>query len=352
MRIKYLFVFGLLALLVAACGPQMVTPTAQEATVSTAEPTTVQAGEVESPTTAADVPTPAAEDSITMTLPITSTGGVEVALEAIEPVEGALATVNGEEITWADYEPELLQALYSVTQQYGVDWNQAENVALLAQFQDDILQTVIDRTLLRQLAAEEGIEVSQADLEASIEEQKQAILESGYDTWEQFLEEAGLTDEYFTRLMEDGELVDLISEAHAPDREAEQVHARHILVADEETAQEVLDKLDAGEEWGTLAAEYSQDTSNKDSEGDLGWFPRGMMVTEFEDAVFALEPGETSGPVETDYGVHIIQVLEKGMHELDETTYQSLVNQAFETWLTEGRAASDTSVLVTFAPQE
>jgi len=352
MRSKYLLVLGLVVLLVAACGPQMTTPTPKAIDTET-EPATVQAGEVESPTTAADVPTPAAEDSITMTLPITPTGGVEVALEAIEPVEGALAVVNGEEITWADYEPELLQALYSVTQQYGVDWNQSENVALLAQFQDQILETVIDRTLLRQLAAKEGIDVDEADLQAAIEEQRQAILESGqYETWEQFLEEAGLSDEYFARLMEDGELVDLISEAHAPEREAEQVHARHILVADEETAQEVLAKLAAGEEWGALASEYSQDTSNKDSEGDLGWFPRGMMVAEFEDAAFALEPGETSDLVVTDYGVHIIQVLEKGLQELDEQTYQSMASQAFEAWLQEGRAAADTTILVTFAPQE
>lgn len=352
MRIKYLFVLGLLVLLVAACGPQMATPTPQEAAGSTAEPAAGQAGEVESPTTG-DVPTPAAEESITMTMPLTPTGGVEVALEAIEPVEGALAVVNGEEITWADYEPELLQALHGVTQQYGVDWNQPENIALLAQFQDGILETVVDRTLLRQLAAEEGIEVAQEDLEAAIEEQKQALLEGGlYESWEQFLEDSGLSEEYFARLVEDGELVDLISEAHAPAREAEQVHARHILVADEETAQEVLSKLEAGEEWGALAAEYSQDTSNKDSEGDLGWFPRGMMVGEFEEAAFALEPGETSDPVATDFGVHIIQVLEKGLRDVDEQTYQSMMGQAFQTWLEEGRAAADTTILVTFAPEE
>ncbi|MEJ2207992.1 MAG: peptidylprolyl isomerase [Anaerolineae bacterium] len=351
MRMKYMLVLGLLLLLVAACGPQMTTPTPKASEPET-EPTTVQVGEVASPAPT-DVPTPAAEESITMTMPLTPTGGVEVAMEAIEPVEGALATVNGKEITWSDYEPELRQALYSVTQQYGVDWNQAENIALLAQFQDQVLQTVVDRTLLRQLAADEGIEVAPADLEAAIEEQKQSILESGqFDTWEQFLEESGLSEEYFTRLMEDGELVALISEAHAPAREVEQVHARHILVADEETAQEVLSKLEAGEEWGALAAEYSQDTSNKDNDGDLGWFPRGMMVAEFEDAVFALEPGETSDPVTTDFGVHIIQVLEKGVREVDEQTYQSMLGDAFQTWLDEGRAASETSILTTFAPTE
>jgi parvulin-like peptidyl-prolyl isomerase len=352
MRIKYVLVLGLLVLLAAACGPQMATPQSQAAVENTAPPATAPADEEEPPATV-DVSTPVVEEAITSTLPLTPTGGVDVALDAIEPVEGALAVVNGQEVTWADFEPELRQALYSVTQQYGVDWNQAENVALLAQFQDSILQSVVDRTLMRQLAAEEGIEVSQADLDAAIQEQKQTILDSGsYDTWAQFLEETGLSEEYFARLIEDGELVDLISQAHAPAREAEQVHARHILVTDEETAQEVLDKLEAGEDWGALAAEYSQDTSNKDNEGDLGWFPRGRMVPEFEEAVFALEPGETSGPVQTDFGVHIIQVLEKGVREVDEATYQTMLNQAFQTWLDEGKAAAETEIVVTFAPAE
>jgi foldase protein PrsA len=344
MKVKYLFVLALAVLLVAACGPQMVTPTPQVVTGSTEEVPTVAAG---------DVATPAAGQSITTTTSITPTGGVDVALAAIKTADGVLATVNGEEITWAEYEPELRQALYGVTQQYGVDWNQAENVALLAMFQDQILQTVIDRTLLRQLAAKEGIEVSEADLQASIDEQKQSILDSGmYDSWEQFLEQSGLSEEYFARLMEDSELVDLVSEAHAPAREVEQVHARHILVADEETGKQVLDRLNAGEDWAALAKEYSQDTSNKDTEGDLGWFPRGAMVAPFEEAAFSLEPGKTSDLVQTDYGYHIIQVLEKGMRELDEQTYSSMQQQAFQTWLDEGRAAADTKISVTFGSEE
>jgi foldase protein PrsA len=348
MKIKYLFVLALLVLLVAACGPQMVTPTPEGTGDSTAEVATVAASEV-----ASEADATATSEPITTTMSITPTGGVQIALDAIEPVEGVLATVNGQEITWADYEPELHQALYGVTQQYGVDWSQAENIALLAGFQDQILQTVMDRTLLRQLAAEEGIEISPSDLEARVDEQKQTILDSGqYGSWEQFKEETGLSDEYFARLIEDDALIDLVSEAHAPDREVEQVNARHILVADEETGQEVLDRLDAGEDWAALAQEYSQDPSNKDNAGDLGWFPRGVMVTEFEEAAFALEPGATSDLVQTDYGFHIIQVVEKGMRDLDDQTYESMLAQAFQTWLEEGRAAAETTVLVQFAAEQ
>jgi foldase protein PrsA len=278
---------------------------------------------------------------------------VEVALAAIEQVDGVLATVNGQEITWADYEPELRRTLHSVTQQYGVDWNQAENIALLGTVQDQVLQTVADRTLLRRQAAEEGIEISPSDVEARLEEEKTAILDSGqYSSWDEFKELAGMDDAYFARLLEDAELVDRVSEAHAPEREAEQVHARHILVSDEETGEQVLARLEAGEDWAELAAEYSQDPSNKDNAGDLGWFPRGRMVAEFEEAAFSLEPGETSDLVQTDFGYHIIQVLEVGTREVDDQTYNSMLQQAFQTWLDEQRAAAETVIIVAFGSEE
>jgi foldase protein PrsA len=344
MKAKYAFVFLLVAMLVAACGPEMATPTPRVEADSTQEVET---------TASNGTATPVPGQTIAATVPIAPTGGVELALAAVEPVEGVLATVNGQEITWADFEPELKQSLHSVTVQYGVDWNQAENLDLLATFQDDILQTLIGRTVMRQGAAKEGIEASQEAIDARVEEQRTAIVGSGqFSSWEQFLDAYGLTEEYFARLMEDAVLIDEVSEAHAPSREVEQVNARHILVADQETGEQVLTRLEAGEDWAALASELSQDTSNKDSEGDLGWFPRGVMVSEFEDAVFSLEPGETSDLIQTDYGYHIIQVLEKGMREVDDGTYESMLSEAFKTWLDEQTAAAETTVAVTFSLAE
>jgi parvulin-like peptidyl-prolyl isomerase len=347
MKIRYLVVLALTVLLVAACRPQTDSPTlAAEAPVATATEQPTAAPETGDP----EIAPPAPTEAVTATEPITPTGGVEVALAAIEPVEGVLATVNGQDITWADYEPELNQALHSVTLQYGIDWNQAANLDLLAQFQDQVLQTVIQRTILRQGAAGEGFTASQEAVDALLEQQNASVMATGqFASWEQFLEQYGLTEQYMTRLMQDSVLVDQVSEAHAPGREVEQVHARHILVADEETAQQVLARLEKGEDWGALASELSQDTSNKDNQGDLGWFPRGAMVPEFEEAAFSLEPGTTSDPVQTAYGYHIIQVLEKGMRELDEQTYQSLVSQAFQTWLQDQKTAAEITIAVTFA---
>jgi foldase protein PrsA len=352
MKVKYLWILALVALLVAACGPEMVTPTPQQSASATGDVATPVPAE-ETPPVVEEVATPAAGESLTGTSPITPTGGVEVAMAAIEPVEGALATVNDEEITWADYEPELRQTLHGVTQQYGVDWNQAENIALLGTVQDQVLQTVVARTLIRQLAAEEGVEIAPSDLQARVEEEQATILGSGqYSSWEDFTEQSGIADEYFDRLVEDAELIDRLSEAHGPDREVDQVHARHILVEDEETGQEVLDKLESGEDWAALAAEYSQDPSNKDNAGDLDWFPRGMMVPAFEEVAFSLEPGETSDLVETDFGYHIIEVLEKGTRELDEQTYSRMAQQAFQEWLEEQQAAAETTIIIQFTSGE
>jgi len=352
MKIKSLILLALVALLAAACGPGMATPTPQESIVSTKEVATPTVEEIVT-VAVTEAATPTAGQSITATTSITPTGGVEVALAAIEPAEGALATVNGQEITWADYEPELHQALYSVMQQYDVDWNQPENMAMLGTFQDQILQTVVDRTLLRQAAAKEGIEVSQSDAQARVEEEKTAIMDSGqFSSWDQFTEQTGLSDEYFARLVEDSEIVQRVSEAYGPAREVEQVHARHILVADEETAKEVLARLNDGEDWAALAQEYSQDTSNKDNAGDLDWFPRGMMVPAFEEVAFSLEPDETSDPVQTDFGYHIIQVLEKGMQELDEQTYGLMMQKAFQDWLVEQKTAAEITIIVTFGSEQ
>ncbi len=88
-----------------------------------------------------------------------------------------------------------------------------------------------------------------------------------------------------------------------------QIRCAHILVEKMSTAQEVLDKLKNGESFAKLAEQYSLDGTRKRG-GDLGFFGRGVMVREFEDAAFKLQKGEISGLVKTQFGYHIIKRLE------------------------------------------
>jgi len=76
-------------------------------------------------------------------------------------------------------------------------------------------------------------------------------------------------------------------------------------------AEEILRRVRAGEDFAKLADEFTEDPSGRGRGGDLGWFGRGVMVKPFEDAVFALKPGELSGIVETQFGFHIIKLEER-----------------------------------------
>jgi peptidyl-prolyl cis-trans isomerase D len=117
--------------------------------------------------------------------------------------------------------------------------------------------------------------------------------------------------EDYRKTVESTLLREKLSEYLAGDtpHESEKVWARHILVGTMEDAEKVLARLEAGEDFYDLAAEFSIDTSNKDSGGDLGWFGKGQMVAAFEDATYALSIGEISEPVTTEFGFHVIQLL-------------------------------------------
>lgn len=123
---------------------------------------------------------------------------------------------------------------------------------------------------------------------------------------------------------------------------SEQVHAAHILVATEDAARAALERINAGEDFGDVAREISTDTATAGTGGDLGWFPRGVMVEPFTEAAFALQPDEISGLVKSEFGWHIIKVIEReDDRPLTLSTLQSLKGRAFDTWLQDRRDESD-----------
>jgi peptidyl-prolyl cis-trans isomerase C len=91
----------------------------------------------------------------------------------------------------------------------------------------------------------------------------------------------------------------------------EEVRARHILVDSEEKAKEIYEKIAHGADFTEMAKQYSKDPGSKDDGGDLGYFTRGRMVPQFEEAAFKLEKGEVSLPVQSQFGWHLIKVEDK-----------------------------------------
>jgi PPIC-type PPIASE domain/SurA-like N-terminal domain len=153
---------------------------------------------------------------------------------------------------------------------------------------------------------------------------------------------AGMTEDDLRRQFEAGLLRSKLTDAWEATPQVNSVHARHILVDDEATARDIIQQLQNGADFAALAAQYSKDDSNKDQGGDLGFFARGQMVAEFENAAFDNPVGLLPDPVKSDFGWHVIEILEKR----DETPAQAR-QRALSDWLDQQR--NDTSVVQTFA---
>lgn len=215
---------------------------------------------------------------------------------------------------------------------------------MYAQEGKEILDQLITRQLIIQEAARLGVEVSEEDVDEEIDK---IIDESFMGSEEEFLmllDQYGVAIEVFredARLNmlareiamaqtdftdEDGR--EFFEEHRHLYEQQEEVEARHILVETEDEAEEVALLLEEGEDFVELAAEYSTDSSNKDDGGYLGSFARGRMVEPFDEVAFSLEVGELSEPVETQFGYHIIEVLDR--REKEELEYEDVSEQVME----------------------
>lgn len=130
----------------------------------------------------------------------------------------------------------------------------------------------------------------------------------------------------------------------------EQVWARHILVNDEAVALAIIERLNKGEDFGTLAVELSTDTGSGPQGGDLGWFGKGAMVAPFEEAAFALKVGEISQPVQSEYGYHIIQVIARQNRPLSAEEWQQARDSAFAEFLQTLRTEYTVTIMEDWLP--
>jgi len=246
------------------------------------------------------------------------------------------AMVNGQPILLADYQQETARFEAAMAGQ-GFDLESEDGKARLAQMRRQVLDSMIEQVLIEQAAAQEGVTISEEELEAVIQ---QSIEEGGGQaSFEEWLRTSDLTYEEFQEKLRFQLLALAIFEriTGSVPTTAEQVHARHILVQTEEEAQTILTRLQAGEDFATLARERSQDENTKEAGGDLGFFHRGQLISpELEEAAFALQPGQISGVVQSQFGYHIVQVLEKAPDRpLPPDLLNSLKEQAFAGWMQE-----------------
>lgn len=161
----------------------------------------------------------------------------------------------------------------------------------------------------------------------------------------------GLKENDFRVLLENSLLRDKLQAEIVKDLQPadEYIWAQHILVGSEADAKAVLERLKNGEDWTKLAAELSQDPSNANNGGDLGYFGHGVMVPDFEKAAFALtDIGQISEPVQTSFGWHIIRLLGREQRPLTADQFTQLKQRTFQTWLDDLRANSKVTVNETF----
>ena len=195
----------------------------------------------------------------------------------------------------------------------------------------DEMQESIGVQVFQNLALKKAIEneykISEKELKDTIKEQKDTIGDK--NAFELYLEQNNLTEDMFEKQAEFsllqqkliGSLEEVTDEQIAEEYKnmKKEIHARHILLEDKETAEEVIAKINDGGDFAELAKEHSIEPIAHESGGDLGWFTVGKMVQEFDDAVFALEEKVISEPIKTSFGYHVIEVLESREADLEGT---------------------------------
>lgn len=255
-----------------------------------------------------------------------------------------LARVNGEKLT----KEQLYQEMYKLVGR---------------ETQEDL----VDRMLIMQEAEEKGIKVTPEEIQAELKSMK--------DTWgiasdEELDRMLALQGSSLEKVKEQIAMWHTVRKLIAPtvtvtDDEArqyftdhpdefgqpEQVKVRHILVDTRDEAVSILQDLRRGADFAKMAEQKSKDHATAGSGGDLGFIKKGQMVPEFEKAAFSLNLGEISDVVQTQYGYHIIQALEKkaavnpAFEDIKDDVKTRLIDQKiqekFDSWLAELRSRAN-----------
>ncbi len=307
------------------------------------------------------------------------TDGVVPASEANDSEEIA-ATIGDDyviyESTVTDYVENTLRAQNGLTtdEEWGT-WL-VENGYTPETLREAVINTYATRALVQQGAEEAGVTVDSADVDSYIEMMKSYYGDD--ETWQSALEQAGYTEDEYRSEVELSLLASAFEESFATDEEPTDEEmlsygemyamyydgakrSSHILFSadDEETAKDVLDRINSGElDFAEAAQEYSTDTSTAENGGDVGWDAMTSLDEDYQAALDELSKGEISDLVETSYGLHIIKCTDEfnapdeltsidqlpsdWVDEIKQTIQSDNAYTAYEAWLSE---AADSVVI-------
>ena len=222
---------------------------------------------------------------------------------------GTVATVNGVAISQEELDANFNQFM-QMYEAYGVD---TSDETLQINLRNSLLESLIVQELIVQEAENREITVSDEDVNAYIQSVKDSYGDA--DAYVKVLEENGYTEASYAEAVREQMVIELFRDDLVNHPEVVDVaKARHILVATEEEALDVIAQLDKGADFAALAQDISTDMGSAVDGGDLGYFAlngdtTSKMVTEFSDAVRAQEIGvHSSAPVQSQFGYHIILV--------------------------------------------
>jgi peptidyl-prolyl cis-trans isomerase C len=260
--------------------------------------------------------------------------------------------VNDKLIPKKIYEDKLT-AYKEYLEKQGLDFNSEQGKATLENIKNEVLEGLIGAELIDQEIAKNNWDLKDPEVLQQVEDLKSQLPDKDFQKWldEQAMTEDEIT-EYFAFTHNTTKDVTVTEQEikHYFDSnyaryggQDEQVKARHILLATEEEALEVIQELNAGKDFTELAKKKSIETAAQTTGGDLGYFTRGQMLPAFEEAAFSQEVGKISEkPIKTEWGFHVIQVedhkeavkpdFEKAKENVKEDTLAYAKNQKIQSY--------------------
>lgn len=233
-----------------------------------------------------------------------------------------VAKVNGTGITQAEFDRALARKQQEV------------NAASPDALKSEVLNQLIEERIILQGATAQNIGVTDAEVQSELAAQMEQA--GGEASWNEWLAMNQYSAEEFPYALQVVLTNNRVRDMLTSDLEGsvKQVHARHILLRTESDAKSILDRLSAGEDFAGLASQFSQDETTRGRGGDLGWFTLEELLTpQLAQTAFSLQPGQIAGPIATELGYHVIQVIEFADQPVEPDRRVSIAQARFDNWL-------------------